>query len=30
MRMVIGTTRSMGFDIVEDTFPPAPIKIDPW
>ena len=29
MRMVIGTTRSMGFDIVEDTFPPAPIKIDP-
>ena len=28
-RMVLGTTRSMGFDVVEDTFPPAPIKIDP-
>ena len=28
-RMVIGTTRSMGFDIVEDTFPPTPIKVDP-
>ena len=27
--MVAGTVRSMGIDIVEDTFPPTPMKLDP-
>lgn len=28
VRMLIGTTKSMGIDVVEDTFPPTPMKID--
>ena len=28
MMMVIGSAKSMGIDIVEDTFPPTPIKVD--
>ena len=28
MKQVMGTTRSMGIDIVEDTFPPIPMKVD--
>ena len=28
LKQVMGTTRSMGIDIVEDTFPPAPIKVE--
>ena len=26
--MLMGTSRSMGIDVVEDTFPPVPMKID--
>ena len=26
--MLMGTCKSMGFEVVEDTFPPAPIKVD--
>ena len=28
--MIMGTAKSMGLDVVEDTFPPEPIKIDLW
>ena len=28
MRMVVGTCKSMGIDVVEDTLPPTPLKID--
>ena len=28
VRMLMGTSRSMGIDVVEDTFPPVPLKID--
>lgn len=27
MRMMVGSCRSMGIDVVEDTLPPVPIKI---
>ena len=27
-RMIMGTCKSMGIEVVEDTLPPAPIKID--
>ena len=27
-RMVIGTAKSMGFQVVEDTMPPEPIKVE--
>ncbi len=27
-KMVIGTARSMGFQIVEDTMPPEPVRVD--
>jgi hypothetical protein len=26
--MLCGTAKSMGIDVVEDTFPPTPMKID--
>ena len=28
VRQLMGTARSMGVDVVEDTFPPQPIKVD--
>lgn len=28
VRMLIGTTKSMGIDIVEDTFPPIPLNVN--
>ena len=28
-RMIQGTCRSMGIDVVEDTLPPPPMKVDP-
>ena len=28
LKMICGTAKSMGIDIVEDTFPPTPIKVD--
>ena len=28
LKMVLGTCQSMGIDVVEDTFPPKPIKVD--
>lgn len=29
-RMLMGTARSMGFQVVEDTMPPTPIKVNVW
>jgi len=29
VKMVMGTTKSMGIDVVEDTFPPTPLRLDP-
>ena len=28
VNMLMGTARSMGIDVVEDTFPPPPLKVD--
>jgi hypothetical protein len=28
VRMLCGTAKSMGIDVVEDTFPPVPMKLD--
>ena len=28
VRMLMGTSKSMGIDVVEDTFPPIPMKLD--
>jgi hypothetical protein len=28
--MVLGTVRSMGYQVVEDTLPPEPLKIEVW
>ena len=29
LKMLIGTSKSMGIDVVEDTFPPTPMRLDP-
>jgi len=28
MKMMLGTAKSMGIDVVEDTFPPTPINVE--
>ena len=30
LKQIMGTCKSMGIDVVEDTFPPVPIKVDVW